>query len=287
MQNTNTSWYIIVTIITLTTFIISFYGYLIYRTIQNYNAKSLALQMKLEELKFKQEKLILQTEIEIQEQTFQFISMEVHDNITQVLSLAKLHLNCLELNKDPENLSRLQNSKELISKSLIDLSSLSKSLDSDIIESHGLIHALQFEIERWKKFSKNSFELNVSTTVKFMDKQKELLIFRIIQEALNNTVKYSDANSVKVIMQKEDDNLVISILDNGKGFDLQTVYENKKAGQMAGLKNMRQRAESLNGQLEILSTPGKGCKIIARIPISSNSNSDDKNRVSRRSQIIA
>jgi signal transduction histidine kinase len=260
---------------------------MIYRTIQNYNEKSLALQMKLEELKFKQEKLILQTEIEIQEQTFQFISMEVHDNITQVLSLAKLYLNCLELNNDSENLSRLHNSKELISKSLIDLSSLSKSLDSDIIESHGLIHALQFEIERWKKFSKKSFELNISTTVQFMDKQKELLIFRIIQEALNNIVKYADASSVKVIMQNEDDDLVISILDNGKGFDLQTVYENKKAGQMAGLKNMRHRAESLNGQLEILSTPGKGSKITARVPIISNSNNDDKNCVSGRPQIIA
>ena len=287
MQNTNTSWYIIVAIISVTTLIISFYGYMIYRTIQNYNEKSLALQMKLEELKFKQEKLILQTEIEIQEQTFQFISMEVHDNITQVLSLAKLYLNCLELNNDSENLSRLHNSKELISKSLIDLSSLSKSLDSDIIESHGLIHALQFEIERWKKFSKKSFELNISTTVQFMDKQKELLIFRIIQEALNNIVKYADASSVKVIMQNEDDDLVISILDNGKGFDLQTVYENKKAGQMAGLKNMRHRAESLNGQLEILSTPGKGSKITARVPIISNSNKDDKNCVSGRPQIIA
>jgi len=287
MQNTNTSWYIVGTIITVTTFIISFYGYLIYRTIKKHNAKSLALQMKLEELKFKQEKLILQTEIEIQEQTFQFISMEVHDNITQVLSLAKLYLNCLELNNDSENLSRLHNSKELISKSLIDLSSLSKSLDSDIIESHGLIHALQFEIERWKKFSKKSFELNISTTVQFMDKQKELLIFRIIQEALNNIVKYADASSVKVIMQNEDDDLVISILDNGKGFDLQTVYENKKAGQMAGLKNMRHRAESLNGQLEILSTPGKGSKITARVPIISNSNNDDKNCVSGRPQIIA
>lgn len=243
--------------------------------------------MKLEELKFQQEKLILQTEIEIQEQTFQFISMEIHDNITQVLSLAKLHLNCLELSKNPENLTRLNNSKELISKSLIDLSSLSKSLDSDIIDSHGLIHAVEYEIERWKKFSKNTIELEVSTTIQFMDKQKELLIFRIIQEALNNVIKYAQASSVKIQMEKEGGQLVISVIDNGNGFDLKSVYENKKAGQMAGLKNMRHRAESLNGELEITSTPGKGSNIIARIPFSSNINEDDKNSVSRRSQTIA
>lgn len=287
MQNTSTSWYIIVTIIILTTFIISFYGYLIYRTIRNYNAKSLSLQLKLEELKFKQEKMILQTEIEIQEQTFQFISMEIHDNITQVLSLAKLHLNCLELNLDSENLTRLENSKELISKALIDLSSLSKSLDSDIIESHGLIHAVEYEIERWKKFSKNTINLEVSTTVQFMDKQKELLIFRIIQEALSNIIKHAEATSLKVQMEKDGENLVITIRDNGKGFDLGTVYENKKAGQMAGLKNMRQRAESLKGELEIVSSPGKGSNIVVRIPFSSNINENDKNSVGRRSQTIA
>jgi len=286
MQKTSTSWYIIVTIIILTTFIVSLYGFLIYRTIQNYNAKSLALQLKLEELKFKQEKMILQTEIEIQEQTFQFISMEIHDNITQVLSLAKLHLNCLELTRNAENITRLENSKDLISKSLIDLSNLSKSLDSDIIESHGLIHAVEYEIERWKKFSKNTINLEVSTSVQLMDKQKELLIFRIIQEALSNVMKHAEATLLNVHIQKDGENLVITVRDNGNGFDSAKVYENKKAGQMAGLKNMRQRAESLKGELEIISFPGKGSNIVVSIPLSSNINEDDKNRVGRRSQTI-
>lgn len=279
--------YIIVTIIILTTFIISFYGFLIYRTIQNYNAKSLALQLKLEELKFEQEKMIMQAEIEIQEQTFQFISMEIHDNITQVLSLAKLHLNCLELTRNAENITRLENSKDLISKSLIDLSNLSKSLDSDLIESHGLIHAVEYEIERWKKFSKNTINLEVSTSVQFMDKQKELLIFRIIQEALSNVMKHAEATLLNVQIEKDGENLVIAIRDNGNGFDSGKVYENKKAGQMAGLKNMRHRAESLMGELEVVSSPGKGSNIVVSIPLSSNINEDDKNRVGRRSQTIA
>lgn len=287
MQKTSTSLYIIVTIIILTTFIISFYGFLIYRTIQNYNAKSLALQLKLEELKFEQEKMIMQAEIEIQEQTFQFISMEIHDNITQVLSLAKLHLNCLELTRNAENITRLENSKDLISKSLIDLSNLSKSLDSDLIESHGLIHAVEYEIERWKKFSKNTINLEVSTSVQFMDKQKELLIFRIIQEALSNVMKHAEATLLNVQIEKDGENLVIAIRDNGNGFDSGKVYENKKAGQMAGLKNMRHRAESLMGELEVVSSPGKGSNIVVSIPLSSNINEDDKNRVGRRSQTIA
>jgi signal transduction histidine kinase len=287
MENPSSNWYLIVTIIFLTTLIISFYGFIIYKTIKNYNQQSLILQRNIEDLKFKQEKLLLQTEIEIQEQTFQFISMEIHDNITQVLSLSKLHLNCLELNKDAENLDRLTKSKDLISKSLEDLSSLSKSLDSDIIESHGLIHAIQYEIERWKKFTDDKIELELIGNIEFINHKNELLIFRIIQEALINIIKYAEASCIVIKIERKENELKISISDNGIGFDLEKVYENKKVGKMSGLKNMRQRAEILGGKLTINSRPGEGSIIEAIIPVNIKSHQNDKNSISRRPQITS
>ncbi|HLO80509.1 MAG TPA: ATP-binding protein [Chitinophagaceae bacterium] len=287
MENSSSNWYLIVTIIFLTTLIISFYGFIIYKTIKNYNQQSLLLQRNIEDLKFKQEKLLLQTEIEIQEQTFQFISMEIHDNITQVLSLSKLHLNCLELNKDAENLDRLTKSKDLISKSLEDLSNLSKSLDSDIIESHGLTHAIQYEIERWKRFTDDKIELELIGNVEFLKHKNELLIFRIIQEALNNIIKYAKASCIVIKIERNESELIISIKDNGIGFDLEKVYENKKVGKMSGLKNMRQRAEILGGKLTINSRPGNGSTIEAIIPVNIKSLENDKNSIGRRSQTIA
>jgi signal transduction histidine kinase len=245
------------------------------------------LQRDIEDLKFKQEKLLLQTEIEIQEQTFKFISMEIHDNITQVLSLAKLHLNCLELIKDFQNTDRLNKSKDLISKSLEDLSNLSKSLDSDIIESHGLIHSIQYEIERWKRFTDDNIELEIIGNVEFLNNRNELLIFRIIQEALNNIIKYAKASIITIRIEQIDSDLKISINDNGIGFDIEKIYENKKVGKMSGLKNMKQRAEILAGRLNIFSTPGSGSTIEAIIPLNNNTLENDKNSIGRRSQIIA
>ena len=287
MENSSSNWHLIVIIILLTTIIITFYGFIIYKTIKNYNNQSLLLQRDLEELKFKQEKLLLETEIEIQEQTFKYISMEIHDNITQVLSLTKLHLNCLELDKIPENIDRLTKSKELISKSLDDLSSLSKSLDSDLIENHGLVAAIRYEIERWKRFTDDKIELEILGSLSFLNQKNDVLIFRIIQEAVNNIIKYAQASIITIRLEKDDNKLRISIFDNGLGFDLEKVYENKKVGKMSGLKNMKLRAEILNGTLNIFSTPGKGSTVEAIIPITSKNMTDDKNSASRRSQIIA
>ena len=287
MENTSSNWHLIVIIILLTTLIVTFYGFIIYKTIKNYNRQSLILQRNLEELKFKQEKLLLETEIEIQEQTFKYISMEIHDNITQVLSLAKLHLNCLELNKNPENLDRLITSKEFISKSLDDLSSLSKSLDSDLIENHGLVAAIRYEIERWKRFTDDKIELEIVGTLAFLNQKNDVLIFRIIQEAVNNIIKYAQASTIKIIIEKDEENIKVTVLDNGLGFDLEKVYENKVIGKMSGLKNMKQRAEILNGTLHIYSKPGEGSRVEAIIPIISNFISNDKNSSSRRPQITA
>jgi signal transduction histidine kinase len=287
MQSPNSNWYLIVVIIFLTTAIIVFYGYIIFKTIKNYNKKSLELQRNIEELKHREEKLILQTEIEIREQTFQFISMEIHDNITQVLSLAKLHLNCMELIKDEENYERLMKSRELLSKVLTDLSNLSRSLDSDLIESHGLLPAIEYEVERWRRFTNDPIELKVVGTIQHMDPRKELLVFRIVQESLNNIMKYAKATQVDIVVENTDNEMKISIQDNGVGFELDKVYENKKVGQMAGLKNMRQRADTINAKLNILSTPGKGSTIEVIIPVFSKSLIDDTSRISRRSQTIA
>jgi hypothetical protein len=287
MENSSASWHLIVIIILLTTLIVTFYGFIIYKTIKNYNRQSLILQRNLEELKFKQEKLLLETEIEIQEQTFKYISMEIHDNITQLLSLAKLHLNCLELNNNPENLDRLTTSKEFISKSLDDLSSLSKSLDSDLIENHGLVAAIRYEIERWKRFTDDKIELEIVGALSFLNQKNDVLIFRIIQEAVNNIIKYAQASTIRIILEKDDENIRVTVLDDGIGFDLEKVYENKTIGKMSGLKNMRQRAEILNGTLNIYSKPGEGSRVEAIVPTTSNIITDDKNSLGRRPQITA
>ena len=283
MQESHSYWVPIISNIIFTTTIILVYGYLIFRAIKNYNLKSLALQTKFEEFKSRQEKLLLETELEIQEQTFQFISKEIHDNVTQGLSLAKLNLNIVDWANLIETKKLIHKSKELIAKALSDLNHLSKSLDSDLIESYGLIHAVKFEIERWQRLSKNDITLYIEGEIKFLPTNSELFIFRIIQESINNIIKYANAENtmIKLIYQHEE--IQIQIIDDGIGFNPDTIYANKKIGEMAGLKNIRQRAESLNGRLTISSVPGNGTILDVIIPTNLNIYSDDKSSTSRRS----
>jgi signal transduction histidine kinase len=286
MQNTGNIWLIVTPFVLATTILISVYGYYIYRSIRNYNLKSLALKQKFEDLKNKQEKLILETELEIQEQTFQFISKEIHDNVSQCLSLAHLTLNCIDLTDRTAAKKDLTKSIEQISKALNDLNNLSKSLDSDIIESYGLVAAIVFEVEKWERIFENKIQIKVEGSAAHLGSMKELFVFRIIQESLNNIIKYAKAKNINLNICYEIDTFKINISDDGVGFDLSSIYDNKTLGKMAGLKNMKQRAETLNGSLQIETNPQKGTVINVEIPITEKEDYD-KSSTGRRPQVIA
>jgi signal transduction histidine kinase len=261
------NWYIIQSIILLSTGIIVFYGFMLYRAILSYNRRSLELQREMEELRFKQEQLLLQTALEIQEETFQYISMELHDNVSQVLSLAKLHLNCIHLPESTEDYNRLSEVKELVSKSLNDIGTISKSLDSDLIEQHGLCSAIQFEIDQWNRHSPGKFHFETDIEKPSLVKVKALFAFRIVQEALNNTVKYSQAKHIYVKAMKSEDFLQITIGDDGIGFDFKAVYENKVVGKKSGIKNMELRSHFIGGDIKFNARSGRGTTIELFVPL--------------------
>ena len=104
-------------------------------------------------VKFQQ--TLLQTQLEIQEQTLKNISQEIHDNIGQALSLAKLNLNTMLVTNDESLQQKILNSKELVSKAITDLRDLSRSLDTDYVQEMGLQRAIEYELELIKKNRNN------------------------------------------------------------------------------------------------------------------------------------
>jgi two-component system NarL family sensor kinase len=266
MFQTSLIFNVITLISCITTLTIIFYGIMIFHSIKEYNSKSLSLQSNIEELKLNQEKMILETEIEIQEQTFQFISREIHDNIIQSLSLAKLNLNILDINNPKEMPLLVNKSIDLLSKSLIDLNHLSKSLDADLISNHGLLHALEYELEKWSISPKIKVAMNVIGDAQYLKTSTELIIFRIIQESLSNIIKYAEATKIQISIIYKETMLQCTISDNGIGFNPEKVISNKKAGEKAGLINMKKRAEMVNGKFEIHSTLHSGTTILVHIP---------------------
>lgn len=256
----------IIVFLVVTIFLIILLGSFIITILFLYQKKQMIYLKELEKIKSDYEKNLLKTHIEIQEQTFQAISRDIHDNINLSLTLAKLNLNTLDL-ADIEKSDQVISSIEFISKAIIDLTDISRSMNSDVISEQGLIRALELEIEKLKKLKCFFIKFEVSGNPVFMDANKELVIFRIIQESFNNILKHAQARQIQLFMHYNLDHVEITASDDGVGFNKPTKKESHgKARPTSGLLNMRKRAEILNGSFHINSHPGLGTIIKISIP---------------------
>ena len=226
-----------------------------------YHKKKVRSAAKLNEIKNEYEKLILNTKIEIQEQTLEEISREIHDNIGLSLTLAKLNITTINTNNKVELIDKLEKSTVLLSKAITDLRSLSHSMNSEQIKSNGLINALNGEVARINKATKINIDFAVSGTPSFLDGPNDLIIFRSIQELLNNILKHAQANNIKITTEFNENGTRFNIEDDGVGFN-QDQLSNEKG---SGLKSIQNRIKQINGSIHILSTIS-GTKVQLIIP---------------------
>lgn len=228
-----------------------------------YQKKQQGFEQHLEKVKLDNERILLSTQLEIQEQTFQNISREIHDNITLSLTLAKLHLHTLPDNDPAALKEKVSNSIELLTKSIGELSDISRGLNADIIIHHGLLRALEDELHRIRQTGLFTLGYELEGTPVYLDNQKELIIFRIIQESFNNIIKHARATTARLLLHFSEKELQMTISDNGCGFDTELA----RASLQAGLKNMDTRIRILNGSMNITSVPGHGTALHFTIPI--------------------
>jgi len=244
-------------------FILSFF--LIFRRNQDQR------QSEIEELN----REILVTQLEIQEQTLKNISQEIHDNIGQALSLAKLNLNTIPLITDETTQQKISNSKELVSKAIIDLRDLSRSLDTDYVQEMGLQSAIEYEMEMIRKTGVAQIEMNNEGPSFRLDKQKELVLFRIVQEVLNNIIKHAKASKISVQSVYETNSFQLTISDDGQGVDLSPLNKNNHSGFGLGIRNMHNRAKLIGAEFKMSSTIGAGT--VVKIILQKQADSNDKN----------
>ena len=263
MQNSNSQ---ITLLLLITTGITVFLAGLIVTLIYLYQKKQLAYHQSLDNMKLDHEKNLLKTQVEMQENTFENISREIHDNINLSLTLAKLNMNTINWNEKVKSAALIQSSVDLLSKAINDLSDISKSMNPEVISNQGLINAIEKEIEKIKNIGLFGINFLVTGNPIFLDAQKELIIFRIIQESLNNVIKHAHATQVKIELYYDQDQIDLTIHDNGKGFSRETIDINPEKKSKAGLNNMKTRAKMFNGNLTINSLPESGTNIFVTIP---------------------
>lgn len=232
-----------------------------------YQQKQNIYYREIESLKISYQNSLLQSQLEIQEQTFQNISREIHDNIGQKLTLAKLHLNTLSHDDLSKVTLQVNDSVSMISEVINDLSDISRSMNSEILLNNGLIKALEFEVVQLKKSGRYKISFSATGNPVFLDANTELVLFRIVQEALSNIIKHAEASIINILLNYDNHLLTLTINDNGKGF----CKEENSFG--TGLSNMKKRTETLKGRLTINSTPKVYTQIKIEIPIYENNKS--------------
>lgn len=206
---------------------------------------------------------LLQTQIEIQEQTLKTISQEIHDNVGQILSLAKLNLNTVENNSDP----KIENTKNLISKAISDLRNLSRSMFGDQLKELGLPRAIANELAIVESSGQYKTTMEITGEPFHLSDKKELVVFRMVQEAINNIIKHAKATSISVLVKYSGNSFCLSIADNGKGFDIGST--NGKSNGM-GLKSIENRAELIGGSASIASATHCGTIVTIEIADAKN-----------------
>ncbi|MBL4663910.1 MAG: histidine kinase [Flavobacteriaceae bacterium] len=199
------------------------------------------------ENRFREE--IIEAEVEIREETLRNISWELHDNIGQMLTLAKIQLQNADEISEPIN-----EASETIGKCLVELRSLSKLINPDTFKNLSLVEALKLEVERFNRMKYLDASLDFNEETFDLDKKVEVVIFRMLQEFFTNTVKHSKATELKVRVDYRGDKLTIEAKDNGVGFDI-TNMDNFTG---IGLSNIRNRAKLIKAQAEIISRKGEG-----------------------------
>jgi len=230
-----------------------------------YKRKQLNFYKSLEVLKDDYEKSLLSVQLEIQEQTLKHISLEIHDNIGHALSVTKLCLNTIQWNDPADVSNKVAGSLNQLNKAIADLNSLSKTMNYDYIKDHGILAALELEIEQVKRLNLYAVTLDIAGTHKPLPAEKEVLIFRIVQEALNNSMKHASPTELVVYLQYTDSHLHIEVRDNGKGgVGIPGGHTNTNG---SGLKNMQHRSRQLNGICHITDNHPAGTAVRVSIPV--------------------
>jgi signal transduction histidine kinase len=216
------------------------------------------LEQEILDQKIQEQKRITRAILLAQEQERNRIGQELHDNICQILSTAKLYIDVAKEER-PELTELVSYPLELIDNSISEIRALSKRSVTPLknIDLKELAQSLVSNLDNTTTI-KTTFDYDVSD--QDLADDLKLNVYRIIQEQLNNIVKHSASKNVSLSVAADGNLIHVRVKDDGKGFD-----PNKKRTGI-GISNMINRIESFNGQIKIESSPGNGCIVQIELP---------------------
>lgn len=232
-------------------------AFILFFMVSRNNQNKMVTEQQLLEADFRRQ--LLQSQVEVQEATFSSLGKELHDNIGQLLGTAKMLLGVSQRNL-ATSADTIKTADETLSKAIHELRSLSKTLNKEWLEQFDFKQNLQTEIGRINAAGLMQISVSDRTNKLALTAEEQIILFRIVQEAIQNAVKHSEANSVEIQMSNSDNSLFINIHDNGKGF----VIPEHITG--VGLMNMKHRTTLLKGDIQ-WKNMGEGTLVIITLPL--------------------
>jgi signal transduction histidine kinase len=211
------------------------------------------------EIQFRQE--IFKTQLETHEATLHQISEELHDNIGQLLSSTKMLLGITEMNLD-NTPDTLKTAEATLSKAIRDLRALSKSLNKEWLHQFNITDNLKAEVERINISRTIHAEYTTSTAYLPLQAEAQVMLFRIVQEALQNIIKHAHAQNIAIKTAFNDDHILATVEDDGIG-----IQQDDKSLSGVGIMNMQHRTKLLGGTIVWNRLPEKGTQVLITLPV--------------------
>jgi len=223
-----------------------------------------AIEKKINQQKFRSV-LIL----EGQEEERKRLAMDIHDGIGQMLTSLKFQIESINLSNGDDAASKISDVQQLINQVIKEVRRVTFNLKPTVLGDYGIQAALNVFIREISRLTDTQLLYHVSGEMSTrLPQQVENNMFRIVQEAINNALKYSAAKKIEVFFEQKENEIIISVKDDGKGFEekmVATRSTNIESGR--GFFNMYERAEYINSRLEIKSSPGSGTTVKLSVPV--------------------
>jgi signal transduction histidine kinase len=199
--------------------------------------------------------------IDAQESERNIISRELHDNVNQLLTCAMLFMESARKDASQRQIL-MKKASEYQSLAMEEIRRISKSLSTSMVKTIGLKESIDDVIYNMRRHRQITvaFQYNKRVTEKLSD-DRQLMLFRIIQEQTTNIIKHANADAVNIILSETDGMVRLVIKDDGRGFS------KRKRIKGIGLVNMINRVDACHGKMNIISSPGHGCTLEVQVPV--------------------
>jgi PAS domain S-box-containing protein len=239
--------------------------------VKNVTEEKIAQETQLSEARqklrqeLKEQQIRAEAIITGQDEERQRIALELHDGLGQMLTAIKLNLGNLSTGDDGEMTRQLKEIKKLLNETMAETKRVSQNLMPSILKDFGLVPTIELLCENSKSADTSIIFQSFGLKGRY-DQKIERGLYRIAQEAINNSLKYAKASEINELLEK-DGKVQLMIEDDGVGFEVETMAKGKAAKEFtSGLHNMQERATLLKGKFNIDSSPGNGSVVSVQVP---------------------